>query len=171
MSLADQFPVITKRDAPLAPFTHLRIGGPAEFLVQPRSVDELNAVLSTCQRDKVKVRMLGGGYNLLIQDDPVPGVVIRLTAEPFTFLKRDGMGGGDIKLAAMFGALLGPIGAFVTITIAAFVGALAGAWLMARGRGGMRTELPFGTCLAPAAMLVFLWGQPLVQGYLSLVRR
>jgi leader peptidase (prepilin peptidase) / N-methyltransferase len=73
------------------------------------------------------------------------------------FLKREGMGGGDIKLAAMFGALLGPVGAFLTITLAAFGGALTGALLMARGRGGLRTELPFGTFLAPAAMVVFLW--------------
>ncbi|AWM37968.1 UDP-N-acetylenolpyruvoylglucosamine reductase MurB [Gemmata obscuriglobus] len=102
MSLADEFPEITKRNEPLAPFTHLTIGGPAEFLVQPRSVDELNAVLAACQRDKVPVRMLGGGFNLLVQDDPVPGAVIRLTAEPFTFLRRDGKkvtaGGG----AALF---------------------------------------------------------------------
>ena len=52
MSLAETFPEITKRDQPLAPFTHLKIGGPAEFLVQPRSVDELNAVLAACQRDR-----------------------------------------------------------------------------------------------------------------------
>lgn len=90
MSLADQFPDITTHSAPLAPFTHLKIGGPAEFLVQPRTVDELNAVLKTCQRSGVKVRMLGGGYNLLIRDEPVGGAVVRLTAEPFTFLKRDG---------------------------------------------------------------------------------
>jgi UDP-N-acetylmuramate dehydrogenase len=90
MSLADQFPEITTRNAPLAPFTHLKIGGPAEFLVQPRSVDELNAVLRACQTSAVKVRMLGGGYNLLVRDDPVPGAVIRLVGEPFTFLRRDG---------------------------------------------------------------------------------
>ena len=101
MSLADQFPEITKRNAPLAPFTHLKIGGPAEFLVQPRNLDELNAVLRACQQQGVKVRMLGGGYNLLVRDDPVPGAVIRLTAEPFTFLKRDGKrvtagGGGQL---------------------------------------------------------------------------
>ena len=87
-----------------------------------------------------------------------------------TFLKREGMGGGDIKLAAMFGALLGPVGAFLTITLAAFGGALAGTVLMARGRGGMRTELPFGTFLAPAAMVVFLWGEGWAGAYLSLVR-
>jgi UDP-N-acetylmuramate dehydrogenase len=101
MSLADQFPDITKRNAPLAPFTHLKIGGPAEFLVQPRTVDELNAVLKTCQQAGVKVRMLGGGYNLLIQDEPVSGAVIRLTAEAFTFIKREGKrvaagGGGQL---------------------------------------------------------------------------
>lgn len=101
MSLAEQFPEITRRNAPLAPFTHLKIGGPAEFLVQPRTLDELNVVLRACQRDNIKVRMLGGGYNLLIQDDPVPGAVVRLVAEPFTFIKRDGKrvsagGGGQL---------------------------------------------------------------------------
>jgi UDP-N-acetylmuramate dehydrogenase len=101
MSLAEQFSEITKRNQPLAPFTHLKIGGPAEFLVQPRTVDELNGVLAACRRDRVPVRMLGGGFNLLIKDDPVPGAVIRLTAEPFTFLKRDGKrvtagGGGQL---------------------------------------------------------------------------
>lgn len=87
-----------------------------------------------------------------------------------TFLKREGMGGGDIKLAAMFGALLGPLGAFLTITLAAFGGALIGAVLMARGRGGMRSELPFGTFLAPAAMAVFLWGERWAGAYLSWLR-
>ena len=101
MPLAEQFPEITKRFQPLAPFTHLKIGGPAEFLVQPRTLDELNAVLAACQRDQVPVRMLGGGFNLLIPDDPVPGAVVRLTAEPFTFLRRDGKritagGGGHL---------------------------------------------------------------------------
>ncbi len=88
-----------------------------------------------------------------------------------TFLRREGMGGGDIKLAAMFGALLGPVGAFVTITLAAFGGALVGALLMARGRGGMRTELPFGTFLGPAAMTAFLWGDGWVAAYLALIGR
>jgi UDP-N-acetylmuramate dehydrogenase len=101
MSLADQFPEITRRNQPLAPFTHLKIGGPAEFLIQPRTLDELNAVLAACRKDRVPVRMLGGGFNLLIRDDPVPGAVVRLTAEPFTFLKRDGKrvtagGGGQL---------------------------------------------------------------------------
>jgi UDP-N-acetylmuramate dehydrogenase len=101
MSLVEQFPEITKRNEPLAPYTHLRIGGPAEFLVQPRSVEELRAVLATCQKQRVPVRMLGGGYNLLVRDDPVPGAVVRLTAPAFTMLEWDGKrivagGGGQL---------------------------------------------------------------------------
>ncbi|MDB5312106.1 MAG: murB [Gemmataceae bacterium] len=101
MSLADQFPEITKQGEPLAPHTHLKIGGPAEFLVRPRSVDELRDVFAACQKDKVPVRMLGGGFNLLVRDDPVPGAVVRLTAPAFTKLECDGKrvtaaGGGQL---------------------------------------------------------------------------
>jgi UDP-N-acetylmuramate dehydrogenase len=101
MSLADDFPEITKRNEPLAPFTHLKIGGPAEFLVMPRTVDELRAVLTACDTQNVPVRMLGGGNNLLVRDDPVRGAVIRLTAPAFTMLEWDGRritagGGGPL---------------------------------------------------------------------------
>ena len=101
MSLADQFPQITKRDEPLAPHTHLKIGGPAEFLLQPRSIEELQAVLAACQAQNVPVRMLGGGFNLLVRDDPVSGAVVRLTAPAFSTIEGEGKrivagGGGQL---------------------------------------------------------------------------
>lgn len=101
MSLADQFPEITKQNEPLAPHTHLKIGGPAEFLIRPRTVDELRAVLAACQKQKVPIRMLGGGFNLLVRDDPIPGAVVRLTAPAFTMIEWDGKritagGGGQL---------------------------------------------------------------------------
>lgn len=101
MSLPAQFGEITKRNEPLAPYTHLKIGGPAEMLIQPRTVDELRAVLTACQTEKVPVRMLGGGHNLLVRDDPVPGAVVRLTAPAFTMIEWDGQyitagGGGPL---------------------------------------------------------------------------
>ncbi len=83
-------------------------------------------------------------------------------------LKRgEGMGGGDVKLGAMFGALTGPVGAFVTISLAAFGGSLVGLLIMAARRGTMRTQLPFGTFLAPAAMAAYLWGDGWVAAYLA----
>ena len=89
-SLADAFPAITKTREPLAPYTHLRIGGPAEFLVQPRTADELVAVLRFGKANRVPLRMLGGGFNLLVPDDPVPGAVMRLTGPAFSWIEADG---------------------------------------------------------------------------------
>jgi leader peptidase (prepilin peptidase)/N-methyltransferase len=81
------------------------------------------------------------------------------------FRKVEGMGLGDVKLAAMFGVVLGWQLTLLTLFVASFAGSLWGVALMLRGRGGMKSELPFGTLLAPAAMLVFLWGQRWVEAY------
>src|SRR5688500_14734890 len=101
MSLAQKFPDITKTREPLAPYTHLRIGGPADFLIQPRTVDELRAVLKYCAAGGVPVRMLGGGNNLLVRDDPVPGAVVRLAGPAFAGVETNGKtvraaGGGPL---------------------------------------------------------------------------
>ena len=90
MTLADAFPDITRRDQPLAPYTHLHIGGPAEFFAQPRSVEELREVLRYCSRNSVPLRMLGGGYNLLVRDGAIAGAVVRLNGPAFEAISVDG---------------------------------------------------------------------------------
>ena len=81
--------------------------------------------------------------------------------------KVDGMGGGDIKLAAMFGVVLGWQLSLLTLFLAALAGSAWGGWLMLRRRGDGMTALPFGTLLAPAAMVAFLWGEGWMRSYLS----
>ena len=85
------------------------------------------------------------------------------------FRRVEGMGGGDIKLAAMFGAVLGWQLTLLTLFVAALAGSLWGLGLMLRRRGGMKSELPFGTLLAPAAMVVFLWGHDWLWAYTGLL--
>jgi len=85
--------------------------------------------------------------------------------------KIEGMGQGDIKLAAMFGVVLGPALTLLTLFLAAAAGSLWGGALILRGRGHARTELPFGTLLAPAAMIALLWGDGWVRAYLGLMHR
>ena len=85
--------------------------------------------------------------------------------------KIEGMGGGDIKLAAMFGVVLGAPLTLLTLFLAAAAGSAWGGVLMLRGRGHARTELPFGTLLAPAAMIALLWGEGWVRAYLGLMHR
>jgi UDP-N-acetylmuramate dehydrogenase len=100
MSSLDEFSDITRRDVPLAPYTWLKIGGPAQRLIEPRSVEELQAVVRRCYEQEIPVRMLGGGSNLLIPDAGVSGAVIRITGEPFLRVSIEGQqvraGGGAL---------------------------------------------------------------------------
>jgi UDP-N-acetylmuramate dehydrogenase len=90
MTLAETFPTITQPMADLAPYTHLRLGGTAEHLVEPRTTDELREVLQFCTQQKIPLRMLGGGFNLLIRDVRIPGAVLRLTGPAFESLEVHG---------------------------------------------------------------------------------
>ena len=81
---------------------------------------------------------------------------------------REGLGGGDIKLLGMVGAFLGPIGAFLTIMVGSVAGTLFACAVMLR-RGASRTaELPFGTFLAPGALVVLFLGARIVDVYWGL---
>lgn len=86
------------------------------------------------------------------------------------FRKIEGMGFGDVKLAAMFGVVLGGPLTLVALFLASLAGALWGAVLMARGAGNGKTALPFGTLLAPAALIAFLWGDVWLGAYFRLLR-
>ncbi len=82
--MLEEFGEIVKRQEPLAPYTYLKVGGPAEFLAQPRSVEELATLFQQCLLEKILVRVLGGGGNVLVPDEGVRGVVLRLSESAFT---------------------------------------------------------------------------------------
>lgn len=61
----------------LAPLTTFRVGGPADFLVEPRSSDEIVAAVRLASDHGVPVTMLGGGSNVLVSDAGIRGLVVR----------------------------------------------------------------------------------------------
>ena len=65
------------RNAPLAPFTTFRVGGPADFLFEARTSEEITAALRLAHASGVPVTLLGGGSNVLVSDAGVRGLVIR----------------------------------------------------------------------------------------------
>jgi UDP-N-acetylmuramate dehydrogenase len=69
-------------DAPLAPFTWFRVGGPAEALFSPADEDDLAYFLTSLPRE-IPVTVIGVGSNLIIRDGGVRGVVIRLGGKAF----------------------------------------------------------------------------------------
>lgn len=80
-------------------------------------------------------------------------------------LSRGGMGGGDIKMMTMVGALMGWKSVFLTIFLGSFMGAIFGIFLMiARGKG-RKTRIPFGPFLAFGTLVTMFFGQEIFSWY------
>jgi UDP-N-acetylmuramate dehydrogenase len=82
MAAAAQLAV--RPDVPLGPMTTLRVGGPADRLAEPRSRDELLAVLEVASRSNVPLLVVGNGSNLVVADAGVRGLVVRNRARQAT---------------------------------------------------------------------------------------
>ena len=65
-------------DAPMARFTSLRVGGPADALAAPESRRELARLLAICTAHRIPHQVLGAGFNTLVLDGRLEGVVIQL---------------------------------------------------------------------------------------------
>jgi UDP-N-acetylmuramate dehydrogenase len=89
--LIDRLPAVRGRltaDAPLAPITWFRAGGPAEVLFRPADADDLAQFMAGLPAD-VPITVIGVASNLLVRDGGIPGVVIRLL-RGFTEVEVDG---------------------------------------------------------------------------------
>jgi len=64
-------------NAPLAPVTWFRVGGPAEFLVRPADVDDLCEMLKALPLE-MPVTVIGAASNLIVRDGGIHGVVVKL---------------------------------------------------------------------------------------------
>jgi UDP-N-acetylmuramate dehydrogenase len=84
-------------DEPLAPFTWLRVGGPAEVLFLPADGRDLGDFLQRFPMDIPKT-VLGVGSNLIVRDGGVEGVVIRLAGRAFAAVHIED--GGRVRAGA-----------------------------------------------------------------------
>ena len=90
MLLWSGFEHIVRQAEPLAPHTWFQLGGPAEFFAEPRTLDELQGLVRRCAEEELPIRVLGGGSNVLVRDEGVPGLVVRFAEGAFA----------DIQVAA-----------------------------------------------------------------------
>lgn len=86
---------------PMVQHTSLHIGGEADFLVLPKSSEEVRALILLCKAENMPYYIMGNGSNLLVSDQGYPGVIIKL-AEDFSkiWVKEDGV------ISAQAGVLL-----------------------------------------------------------------
>ncbi len=77
----------------------------------------------------------------------------------FKATQREGMGGGDIKLAAMIGAFLGYKSILLVLFLSSILGSLWGLFLILLKKESLKTALPFGPFLAGAALITLFYGE------------
>jgi leader peptidase (prepilin peptidase)/N-methyltransferase len=106
------------------------------------------------------IGILAGGGSLL------------MVAVGYTFITgKEGMGGGDIKLLAMIGALCGWVGVLFTIFFGSVLGSVTGIATM-RGSGqGTKLAIPFGPFLSVGAIGYIFFGSEIVHWYLFTIGR
>lgn len=86
-------------------------------------------------------------------------------------VSKGGMGGGDIKLIAMFGAFLGWQKCLLTIFVGVLLGSVVGIILMLLKRKGRKDPIPFGPFLCIGALVSLFYGQAIIRWYLQLNAR
>lgn len=109
--------------------------------------DFLNAILGV---------LLGGGF------------LYAIAYFYFIIRKQEGMGGGDIKLLAWMGAVLGWKAIPFVIISSSLIGTVGGLFTAFRHKQGMQTVIPFGPYLALGAVLFLFGGESLASWYLHL---
>jgi leader peptidase (prepilin peptidase)/N-methyltransferase len=102
--------------------------------------------------------LLGGGSLFLIA-----------TVYQWLF-KREGMGGGDVKLLAMIGAFLGWKAVILTILLGSLIGSITGIIVMVSKGKDFKYAIPFGPFLSLGAVIALFYGENLIRWYLYLNR-
>jgi leader peptidase (prepilin peptidase)/N-methyltransferase len=99
------------------------------------------------------------------------GVLYVFALGYYLLKKKEGMGGGDIKMLAMIGAFLGWQGALATLILASIAGSLIGILLIVVKGKNFKYAVPFGPFLALGAFCALIYGERLINWYCSIGAR
>ena len=65
-----------KTNEPMSSHTSFKIGGAAEYFVEPANTEELNSVINAAKENNIHVTVIGNGSNLLVSDKGIGGIVL-----------------------------------------------------------------------------------------------
>ncbi len=126
---------------PLSKHTTLRVGGPAQFWVEPRTEEAFAKIIRFCRRENLPVFVIGRGSNLLVREGGIRGVVVHPSGGEFDKIEASGLEvtagvGAKLKQIAYAGKAAG-IGGFEWME--GIPGAVGGALRMNAGAMGVQT--------------------------------
>ena len=127
-----------EESVPLSRYTTLGTGGPARLFAKPETTAELEEALALAEREGLRVAVVGLGSNLLVSDDPIDRLVLRLSGE-LAAVSIDGdrvtAGGGTTNAVVLHRARDAGLGGFeFACAIPGTTG--GGVWMNAGAYGG-----------------------------------
>jgi UDP-N-acetylmuramate dehydrogenase len=156
-------------DEPMSAHTTFRVGGPADWFVTPSTMDQLKSVLELCRREGVRWYVLGCGSNVLVADEGLRGVVVKIGSKLADVTIRP-----DGSVVAQAGAMNSRIARAVQAAgltgyefAAGIPGTIGGAAIMNAGAygGELRNVATGVTCLDEQGNMVELTAEQADWGY------
>lgn len=95
------------------------------------------------------------------------GIILIIGLAGSVIFKKEAMGGGDVKLAAMIGAFLGWRYIVISLFLGFFLGALAGIFLIISKIKNREDVVPFGPFIILGSFITFLWGEKILRWYIG----
>jgi UDP-N-acetylmuramate dehydrogenase len=90
MSIFSGLEEIVETNYPLAKRTWYGLGGPADYFLRPKTVEQLKTIVQQCNENNISIYVMGFGSNLLINDKGLRAAVIKLEAGKFAQTQFDG---------------------------------------------------------------------------------
>ncbi len=78
-----------KYNEPMKNHTSFKIGGPAEVLIKITNVEELEEILKISRDNNIPITIIGNGSNLLINDEGLKGIVLKIEIKKFEIIERE----------------------------------------------------------------------------------
>jgi len=95
------------------------------------------------------------------------GIILIIGLAGSVIFKKEAMGGGDVKLAAMIGAFLGWRYIIISLFLGFFLGALAGIFLIMSKIKSRKDMIPFGPFIVLGSFITLLWGEQIISWYIG----
>ena len=95
------------------------------------------------------------------------GIILIIGLAGSVIFKKEAMGGGDVKLAAMIGAFLGWRYIIISLFLGFFLGALAGIFLIISKIKSREDTVPFGPFIVLGSFITLLWGEKIISWYIG----
>jgi len=95
------------------------------------------------------------------------GIILIIGLAGSVIFKKEAMGGGDVKLAAMIGAFLGWKYIIVSLFLGFFLGAVTGIILILSKIKSREDLVPFGPFIVLGSFVTILWGEKIISWYLG----